>query len=110
MTREEYFLEALSSSLEEHGALELISGEQRAAIAKDLAMAASMEGECFGRICIPNPAAEELRLVKAKAANAMEELELRANLYRRALAKELGVNERSLYIRDGSIACDSRSA
>lgn len=63
-----YWLEALQSSLDEHGVIHDLTKEQLAAVAKDMDFAHQMHGEATGLINIPNP----LRLENEKLSKELK--------------------------------------
>ncbi len=87
--RQNYWLESLQSSADEHGVK--MTKEQEIAIAKDLETSHDCYGMAFGHDCIPNPMSAELKEEKAKRDIAISELERQKDALKKSIAARYDV-------------------
>lgn len=101
-----YWLEALEYSLDENGAFNALTPEQREAIAKDLERAHEMHGEATGSINIPNPLSFDLKEKERQREREKAEAERRENIFKDAIAAQYNTRV-WVSIRDGRVEVEA---
>jgi transposase len=104
-----YWQEALDCALDESGASNALTPEQRKSVAEFLRTSAEMESECSGSLCIPNPMIAEMEAQKKRFEKELAEAERRDDIYRKNIAKRYGVGREQVHIEsDGFVHIDPR--
>ncbi|WP_333998254.1 hypothetical protein [Burkholderia orbicola] len=103
MSKLDYWLESLGYALEEVGAYDALTPEQRKDVAEALVVSAENEGMAMGRDCIPNPMNSEIERLKAAHRAEIERFEERERIYCRDIARSQNVDSHRIGIHNGSV-------
>jgi hypothetical protein len=98
-----YWLESLGYALEEAGAYDALTPDQRKRVAESLVVSAENEGMAMGRDCIPNPLNSEIERLKAAHRADIERFEERERIFCRDIARSQKVEARRIGINNGSV-------
>jgi len=103
----EYWRICIEESLNELGIS--VTNEQVNQIAKDMEMAASMEGEATGRCHIPHPLEAEVRNLKVRHENELRRAEKTAETYKLTLCRFAKADPQKTHINSmGEVVEDLR--
>ncbi|WP_261534463.1 hypothetical protein [Burkholderia multivorans] len=98
-----YWLESLGYALEEAGAYDALTPEQRKQVAESLVVSAENEGMASGRECIPNPLNSEIERLKAAHRAEIARFEDRERIFCRDIARSQNVETQRIGIHNGSV-------
>lgn len=96
----EYWRESLDIALDEIGALDKLTDEEKDSIAGALCNSAENRSTAFGWSAIPNPENTEISRLKRALAEAEKDAEKRERLALKALGSKIRLDPGKLSIRD----------
>ncbi|MFA8336361.1 hypothetical protein [Burkholderia cenocepacia] len=98
-----YWLESLGYALEEAGAYDALTPDQRKQVAESLVVSAENESTAMGRDCIPNPLNSEIERLKAAHRTEIESFRERERIFCRDIARSQSVEAHRIGIVNGHV-------